>query len=94
MGWDISYHPFGEDEVRSIYFAALKDPGLVPKLAERFKLEPFYTERLSGAQARADEALALAPNRPWSSGERRAAHGALAYRRRQARSACFTRAVA
>ena len=53
MGWDITYHPIAEDEVRSIYFAGIEDPLFYKTLQQRFSVDAFYAEQL---RIRFDEA--------------------------------------
>ena len=53
MGWDITYHPIAEDEIRSIYFAGIEDPLFYKTLLPRFGVDAFYAEQL---RLRFDEA--------------------------------------
>ncbi|MDR2926486.1 MAG: hypothetical protein LBU76_11175 [Azoarcus sp.] len=51
MGWDISYHPLGEDEISAIYFAGIANPELAKTFAERFNVPEFHRENLAKAFA-------------------------------------------
>ena len=53
MGWDITYHPIAEDEIRSIYFAGIEDPLFYKTLLPRFGVDAFYAGQL---RLRFDEA--------------------------------------
>lgn len=46
MGWDITYHPVGADEIHSIYFKGLTDPDHYKSLVTRFGVDDFYAEQL------------------------------------------------
>ena len=61
MGWDITYHPVADSEIRDIYFRALEDVTLVEALQQRFRIEPFYMEQL---QERIDEARSISADVP------------------------------
>jgi hypothetical protein len=60
MGWDITYHPVADSEIRDIYFRALEDVTLVEPLQQQFRIEPFYMEQL---QERIDEARSISRRR-------------------------------
>ena len=45
MGFDVSYHPISEPELREWYFAALEDDSLVDTLAARHGIEDFYRDK-------------------------------------------------
>ena len=65
MGWDITYHPIAESEIRDIYFRALEDGALVAELQQRFQIEPFYMEQL---QERIEEARSISAEMPFEKG--------------------------
>jgi len=65
MGWDITYHPVADSEIRDIYFRALEDVTLVEALQPRFRIEPFYMEQL---QERIDEARSISADVPFEKG--------------------------
>lgn len=46
MGWDITYHPIGADEIQSIYFKGLTDQEHYKSLVTRFGVDDFYAEQL------------------------------------------------
>lgn len=46
MGWDITYHPFGVNEVRDLYFAGVDTPDAVAAMAERFQVPEVDRPRL------------------------------------------------
>lgn len=46
MGWDITYHPIGADEIQSIYFKGLTDHDHYKSLLTRFGVDDFYAEQL------------------------------------------------
>lgn len=46
MGWDITYHPVGADEIQSIYFKGLTDHDHYKSLVTRFGVDDFYAEQL------------------------------------------------
>lgn len=46
MGWDITYHPIGADEIQSIYFKGLTDYDHYKSLVTRFGIDDFYAEQL------------------------------------------------
>ncbi len=47
MGFDITYHPVARDEITSLYFATLADPGRESDLIQRFAIDdPFYADKL------------------------------------------------
>jgi hypothetical protein len=48
MGFDVSYHPISEPELREWYFAALEDDSLVDALAARHGIEDFYRDKYRG----------------------------------------------
>ncbi|WP_447945353.1 hypothetical protein [Stenotrophomonas indicatrix] len=65
MGWDITYHPIADCEIRDIYFRALEDPTLVSELQQRFQIHPFYVEQL---QERLEEARTFGLEVPFEKG--------------------------
>jgi hypothetical protein len=65
MGWDISYHPLGENDVSELYFAALDNPQAAQQLAAQAGLGEEDTEHLA---LRLDEARSLPPDTPFNSG--------------------------
>lgn len=65
MGWDITYHPIADSEIRDIYFRALEDVTLVNALQQQFRVEPFYMEQL---QERIDEARSINTEVPFEKG--------------------------
>jgi hypothetical protein len=65
MGWDITYHPVGADEVRSIYFAGLADRDFYKSLVTKFGVHDFYTEQL---RKRFEEARNLESDVPFNKG--------------------------
>ena len=46
MGWDITYHPVGANEIQSIYFKGLTDHDHYKSLVIQFGLDDFYAEQL------------------------------------------------
>jgi hypothetical protein len=46
MGWDITYHPVGPDEIQSIYFKGLTDHDHYKSLVTQFGVNDFYAEQL------------------------------------------------
>jgi hypothetical protein len=65
MGWDITYHPIADSEIRGLYFRALEDATLVEPLQQQFRIEPFYMEQL---QERIDEARSISADVPFEKG--------------------------
>lgn len=65
MGWDITYHPVADSEIRGLYFRALEDATLVEPLQQQFRIEPFYMEQL---QERIDEARSISADVPFEKG--------------------------
>jgi hypothetical protein len=65
MGWDISYHPIGSEEISSIYFHGLEDPRAYQRVAEQFGIDAFYTEQL---RKRFEEARGLGEDIPFNKG--------------------------
>ena len=65
MGWDVTYHPVGREEIASVYFATLADPAQEAALAGRFALENFYAGRMSELFALGRD---LPPHRPFNKG--------------------------
>ncbi len=65
MGWDITYHPVGENEVKSIYFQGVSDLEHYKSVATQFTLDEFYTDRLRGMF---DEARKIEPGTPFNKG--------------------------
>lgn len=47
MGWDITYHPFGVDEIADVYFAGVENPGLASEFAKRYNVPSFHRENLA-----------------------------------------------
>lgn len=45
MGWDISYHPIAEDQIKEWYFDVLLDQARLQKNADRYGIEPFYKQK-------------------------------------------------
>ncbi len=56
MGWDITYHPVGADEIQSIYFKGLTDHDHYKSLVTRFGVDDFYAEQL---RSRFEEARSI-----------------------------------
>ena len=52
MGWDITYHPLGADEIANVYFAGVDNPELAAVFAEKFAVPEFHHENLANAFAR------------------------------------------
>lgn len=65
MGWDISYHPLGENDVSELYFAALDNPQAAQQLAAQAGLGEEDAAHLA---LRLDEARSLPPDAPFNSG--------------------------
>lgn len=74
MGWDVTYHPVGHDDIASVYFATLADPALEDGLAQRHGLDPFFANKLREVFASARE---LPPDRPFNKGH--AFHAAIVF---------------
>lgn len=53
MGFDITYHPVGADEIESIYFAGLSDQQHYQSLVNRFGVNQFYAQQLRSRFAEA-----------------------------------------
>ena len=51
MGWDITYHPLGSDEIAAVYFAGVENPDRVVEFAERYNVPGFHHENLANAFA-------------------------------------------
>lgn len=45
MGWDISYHPISEEQIRAWYFDVLDNLKLIENLAYDNKIDDFYKEK-------------------------------------------------
>ncbi|WP_425629118.1 hypothetical protein [Cellulophaga lytica] len=45
MGWDISYHPINEKQIKSWYFDVMDNQNLINTLAEEHSLDDFYKEK-------------------------------------------------
>ncbi|WP_062060208.1 hypothetical protein [Aquimarina longa] len=45
MGWDISYHPISENQIKEWYFDVLDNQNLIEKLTTENKIEEFYKEK-------------------------------------------------
>ncbi|SHF85432.1 hypothetical protein [Pedobacter caeni] len=45
MGYDISYHPINETEIREWYFDVLNDPELISGITDRYQVDDFYKEK-------------------------------------------------
>jgi hypothetical protein len=56
VGWDITYHPLGADEIATVYFAGVENPDLVAAFAEKFNVPEFHHENLAAAFARGNDA--------------------------------------
>lgn len=46
MGWDITYHPVGAAEIRSVYFKGLAVHEHYQSLVTQFSVNEFYAEQL------------------------------------------------
>lgn len=65
MGWDITYHPVGADEIQSIYFKGLSDHDHYKSLVTRFGVDEFYAEQL---RSRFEEARTIEGDVPFQKG--------------------------
>lgn len=65
MGWDITYHPVGADEIRSIYFKGLTDHDHYKSLISQFEIDDFYAEQLRN---RFEEARSIEKDTPFNKG--------------------------
>ncbi len=65
MGWDVTYHPVGHDDIASTYFATLADPAREDGLAQQYGLASFDADKLRKVFASARE---LPPDRPFNKG--------------------------
>lgn len=45
MGYDISYHPINETEIKEWYFDVLRDPALISGITSQYQVEEFYKEK-------------------------------------------------
>lgn len=45
MGWDISYHPISETQMKDWYFSPLSDRNVAQSLLDKYKFEPFYQQK-------------------------------------------------
>ncbi|WP_300674573.1 hypothetical protein [Soonwooa sp.] len=45
MGFDISYHPISETEIKNWYFDTLATPARIPELASEYKIDDFYKSK-------------------------------------------------
>jgi hypothetical protein len=45
MGYDISYHPIKETEIKAWYFDVLNDPELISGITEQHQVDDFYKEK-------------------------------------------------
>jgi hypothetical protein len=45
MGYDISYHPINETEIKEWYFDVLNNPELTAVIADQYQVEDFYKEK-------------------------------------------------
>lgn len=62
MGFDVSFHPIRETELKEWYFDALADEAKADELGARFGLDPFYVEKYgdtlrAGRAVTADESF-------------------------------------
>jgi hypothetical protein len=48
MGFDVSYHPISEPEIKEWYFDALENDSLIDDLAARYGIEDFYRDKYRG----------------------------------------------
>ena len=48
MGFDVSYHPISETELKEWYFGALEDDFKVDLLGAQHRIDPFYIEKYRG----------------------------------------------
>ncbi len=55
MGWDITYHPFHEQDLRNIYFVGVKDPSVSDRIAREFNIPEFHYPNLADIFARGKE---------------------------------------
>lgn len=65
MGWDITYHPVGAEEIRSMYFNGLVDSSVTAALIEQFEVNEFYAEQLN---IRFEEARQIERDIPFNKG--------------------------
>ncbi|MGW8394169.1 hypothetical protein [Pseudoduganella sp. HUAS MS19] len=65
MGWDITYHLVGADEIRSIYFKGLADQDYYKSLVTQFEVDDFYAEQL---RIRFEEARRIGDDVPFNKG--------------------------
>ena len=65
MGWDITYHPIGADEIQSIYFTGIADRDYYKSLVTKFGVNDFYAEQL---RLRFEEARNLGGDVPFNKG--------------------------
>lgn len=59
MGWDISYHPISEKQIKNWYFDVLENPNLINELAHDHAIEDFYKGKYFETM---EVALKTAPN--------------------------------
>ncbi len=45
MGWDISYHPISEEQIKSWYFDVLEDKNAIELLSQQYSLDDFYKQK-------------------------------------------------
>ena len=45
MGWDISYHPIKEQEVKTCYFDVLKNDTLIDQIGKEYGTHEFYIDK-------------------------------------------------
>ena len=45
MGFDISYHPINESEIKRWYFDVLDNTSLIDELGEEYNIEDFYVQK-------------------------------------------------
>ena len=60
MGWDISYHPISEKQIKNWYFDVLDNPSLIDQLAKDYAIEDFYKDKYAET---IDIALKTAPDK-------------------------------
>jgi hypothetical protein len=65
MGWDITYHPVGADEIRSVYFKGLANQEHRQTLVTQFAVDDFYAEQL---RIRFEEASRIGDEVPFNKG--------------------------
>jgi hypothetical protein len=65
VGWDITYHPVGAEEIRSIYFNGLNDQDHYKSLISQFGIDDFYAEQL---RIRFEEARNIERDTPFNKG--------------------------